>query len=198
VSRFLIGQKVSLHALSEKDEAADAPYFRWLDDLELDRYSGRSRFSNTIQRHKKYLESARGDGSLLLLGIYERGSEKHVGNISLKEIDRFNRRGWLGYMIGDRESQGKGYATEAVRMFVYYLFLKMNMVRVYTTVATEHAASIKVLERAGLEREGTLRSHILVGSAALDCFMYAALADEWTRRHGGTAEKHFENRWWGT
>ena len=43
----------------------------------------------------------------------------------------------------------------------------------------EALASARVLEKAGMTREGTLRDHGLVRGEWLDAFVYAVLEHEW-------------------
>jgi len=191
VKRFLIGKRVSLHALSEADVADEAPYFRWLDDLSLDRFVGRSRFANNSATHRDWYLKSCANSSLVVLGIFENASDCHIGNVSLKELDWHNRRGWLGYLIGEKEYHGKGIATEAVLMFTYYAFQRLNLHRVHTTVSCGNEASIRVLEKAGFREEGRFRQHIILGRELTDVLAFAALAPEWLQTHAAAARSCF-------
>jgi [ribosomal protein S5]-alanine N-acetyltransferase len=48
------------------------------------------------------------------------------------------------------EFWGKGYATEIARKVVGYGFEELNLPEIYATVDDEHAVSIRVLEKAGM------------------------------------------------
>lgn len=192
MKRFLVGRNISLHAMSEMDIAESAAYFCWLDDLELDRYVGRSRFANNGKSHRDYFNRACSDRSLVVLGIYENTSGRHIGNISLKDLDWSNRRGWLGYMIGEKAFHGKGYATEAVFIFLLYAFQRLNLHRVHTTVSVFNVASISILRRVGLKEEGRFREHIVLGREHIDVLAFGALADEWMESHSKYARAYYE------
>jgi RimJ/RimL family protein N-acetyltransferase len=50
----------------------------------------------------------------------------------------------------DPKFWGKGYATEMARKVVQYGFEELNLPQIYATVDDEHAVSIRVLEKAGM------------------------------------------------
>ena len=61
----------------------------------------------------------------------------------------------IGFTIAPRY-QGRGYATEAVRLLVGYLFARGKH-RITACCDARNAASAAVLERLGMRREGHLR-----------------------------------------
>jgi RimJ/RimL family protein N-acetyltransferase len=81
----------------------------------------------------------------------------------------------VGYLL-DRHHWGNGYATEAARAVVAWAFSVPAIRRVWATCDTANVASARVLEKAGLEREGTLRQAIVrpnLGNEPRDAFIYA-------------------------
>jgi RimJ/RimL family protein N-acetyltransferase len=52
-----------------------------------------------------------------------------------------------------RDFWGKGYATEIARRIVEYGFEELNLPEIYATVDDDHSASIRVLEKAGMNFE---------------------------------------------
>jgi RimJ/RimL family protein N-acetyltransferase len=81
----------------------------------------------------------------------------------------------VGYLL-DRRHWGNGYATEAARAIVEWAFSTPSIHRVWATCDTENVASARVLEKAGLQREGTLRRAIVrpnLSNDPRDAFVYA-------------------------
>lgn len=58
------------------------------------------------------------------------------------------------------EHRRRGYASEAVTILTDYLFLSREVNRVQGVADTDNGASIRVFERAGYTREGTLRKSL--------------------------------------
>jgi RimJ/RimL family protein N-acetyltransferase len=69
------------------------------------------------------------------------------------------RRVEFGCWIGP-ERWGRGYATEAVRAAVAYALRELRLVRVQAICDPEDRASGRVLAKAGLSLEGTLRGYL--------------------------------------
>jgi diamine N-acetyltransferase len=73
----------------------------------------------------------------------------------------------------------KGYATEATRLMVDYLFLSREIARIQAIVDVRHIASQRVLEKAGFHREGTMRDETFDRGAWRDFHLYSILRREW-------------------
>jgi len=188
---FLEGKRISLSGLSERDLEPDAPYFRWMNDLSLDEFTERSRFANHPAKHRSYYEKSAAGNSLIMLGIYDNETGRHIGNVSYKDINWYSRRGFIGYIVGEPDFTGKGIATEAVGMFMLYGFQKLNFNRINTTASVDNVASVKVLERNGFRQEGLMRQHIVNGTRKFDVGVYGALADEWLPEHADRVRNSF-------
>jgi RimJ/RimL family protein N-acetyltransferase len=77
------------------------------------------------------------------------------------------------------EYQRRGYATEALRAVLDFLFLTMNKHRVYGLVSPENGASVALLERCGLRREAHFRQSLWFKGEWVDDLIYAMLREEW-------------------
>jgi len=88
-------------------------------------------------------------GGWVQLSVEELQSGKLVGDVGLSLADREPGVVKVGYTIAP-ESQGKGYATEAIGALVRYAFetLGAEVVRAYASA--ENAASIRVAEKVGM------------------------------------------------
>ena len=62
----------------------------------------------------------------------------------------------LGYVLG-RRYWNRGYATEALQALLDWLDREEDVHRVWAVCAVANPASARVMEKAGMEREGTLR-----------------------------------------
>jgi ribosomal-protein-alanine N-acetyltransferase len=75
--------------------------------------------------------------------------------------------------------RGKGYALEATRLIVDYLFLSRNIVKIQVHTNVENKAAQKVLEKVGFIKEGTVRKHQFVRGVWTDYYLYSILREEW-------------------
>lgn len=95
-----------------------------------------------------------------------------LGMIELR-IDKF--RADFGYGIA-RQYWGYGYTTEAATVVVDWAIDQERIFRVWAICDLENVASARVLEKAGLQREGILRRFIIhpnISNEPRDCFCYS-------------------------
>jgi len=81
----------------------------------------------------------------------------------------------IGYVM-NRGYQGKGYMTESTRAIIDWALGQPSIYRVYATTDVENIASQRVMEKAGMQREGLLRKYIVhpnIGDVPRDSYMYA-------------------------
>ena len=84
----------------------------------------------------------------------------------------------IGYALIPSE-RGKGYCSEAVKIIVDYLFLSKEIVRVQAITDVGNLASQKILEKAGFEREGTIRKSAFIRGEWRDGCLYSIIREKW-------------------
>jgi len=105
-------------------------------------------------------------------------SDSVVGTISFKQLSREDSSGQLGYEVA-REQWGKGIVTEAVRAVLSHGFDTMGLNRIGAYCWEGNTASQRVMEKAGMRYEGTLRQLRYAKGAYRDIRFYSVLAEEW-------------------
>lgn len=94
------------------------------------------------------------------LTIIDKQVKEIVGTITIR-VDKKNNKGELGYWIG-RDFWGKGYASEAVNRMIEFGFIELHLNKIWASAISRNIASIKVLEKSGFQKEGTLRQNKLL------------------------------------
>lgn len=84
----------------------------------------------------------------------------------------------IGFTL-DPRFQRRGYATEAARALLGYLFAARSKHRVMARCDPRNVASAAVLERLGMRREGHLRESSWAKGEWTDDLVYAILDHEW-------------------
>ena len=100
-----------------------------------------------------------------------------IGAIGM-EVQREHDRGEIGYWIGV-PYWGRGYMTEAVRAVLGWAFESLGLNRVFAEHFTRNAASGRVMQKAGMRHEGSLRQHDKKWDAYLDVEVYGILDSDW-------------------
>lgn len=111
------------------------------------------------------------------LAVESRELGSLVGAVRMSINSREHARGDIGYLVA-REHWGKGYATQAARLIVRFGFEQLWLHRIFAHVRPDNAASIRVLEKAGLSLEGRLRRHMRMHDGSWrDSLLYAVVRD---------------------
>ncbi len=107
---------------------------------------------------------------------------------AIERIDDSQFMGLFGLTLGTKKNQraevyyklfpdywNKGYATEALNLVLDYCFNKLALHRVEAGCAVANLASIAVLEKVGMTREGRGRQKLALQSGWSDNYEYAIL-----------------------
>jgi RimJ/RimL family protein N-acetyltransferase len=84
----------------------------------------------------------------------------------------------IGYALLPNE-RGKGYATEATKIIVDYLFLSKDTVRIQAHIDPKNIASQKVVEKNGFKKEGLIRKCFFSKGEWRDMLLYSILREDW-------------------
>ncbi|GGI39389.1 GNAT family N-acetyltransferase [Mammaliicoccus stepanovicii] len=147
-------------------------------------YSGANKKDSDYQLYnyrkniEKYLEEMKNDDGYHYV-IIEGKSHKIIGTINLFAVVRHNMQScMMGYAL-DEAYGGKGYATQAAQKLINIAFEELGFHRVEAGVQPVNKASIRVLEKAGMTREGLNRSNVRVNGVWKDHYLYAIVNDRY-------------------
>lgn len=110
------------------------------------------------------------------LAVARRADGRLIGSCGIRLKDAPDAG--MGYVYV-RDAWGQGYGTEAARSLLDAGFRQLGLHRIWATCDPENSGSARVLEKAGMRREGHLRRHAWVKGRWRDSLLYAVLEDEW-------------------
>ena len=101
-----------------------------------------------------------------------------AGGVNIRFFEE-HRVSEIGYGVA-RRLWGQGFATEAARIVIGAAFREHpDLMRVRARADGPNAASIRVMEKLGMRREGLLRQDRLCRGALVDHVVYGLLRKEW-------------------
>lgn len=106
-----------------------------------------------------------------------RSTDRVIGGGRLWIESAQHREGSIGYTLA-RASWGQGYATELASGLLQFGFETLGLHRIHAIVEPDNTASMRVLEKSGMQREGYLREHRYAKGLWRDSVLYAILARE--------------------
>jgi RimJ/RimL family protein N-acetyltransferase len=118
-----------------------------------------------------------GDG--LAAAVILPGTGALIGDVSLHWASRVDRQGELGFVFHPTFHR-RGYATEAARPILDFAFGELGLHRVSATAEERNLASIRVLEKLGMRREGHMIENEWIKGEWQSEVLYAILDREWS------------------
>jgi RimJ/RimL family protein N-acetyltransferase len=104
-----------------------------------------------------------------------------IGDCALRVDEHEPYRAEVGFTLA-RESQGRGFASEAVARVLDYAFGALGLHRIIAIADCRNAPSVALLERLGMRREGHFLENIWFKGRWADEYLYAVLRHEWPRK----------------
>lgn len=126
-------------------------------------------------RLKRYAEDLRGDLAYPFF-VFRAVDNELVGGVTLGNIRRgCAQSGSLGYWMGEPYA-GRGLMSAAVSALLPFAFDALRLHRVEAACLESNAASIRLLEKTGFQREGHARQYLCINGIWQDHLLFARLA----------------------
>lgn len=168
--QLLQNDKIKLRALEPEDLV-----FLFSTENDSDFWevsSTQTPFSKNIL--KQYLENAHQDiyeAKQLRLVIVDVKNENNIGLIDLFDFNPQHRRAGIGILIL-KKYQNKGYAAEALKLFINYAFKKLNLHQIYANIPYDNLKSISLFKKLGFNKIGTKKDWIISDNLFKDVNLY--------------------------
>ena len=120
---------------------------------------------------------------MLSWAIVLKENQRFIGRFQMEEWSDEDHRAAVGYRLG-KQYWGKGYATEALRAVIAYLFEQTTVNRIDAVTWRENSASARVMEKAGMRFEGLARQRRFAKGAFRDRKSYAILREDFFNEKG--------------
>jgi [ribosomal protein S5]-alanine N-acetyltransferase len=117
-------------------------------------------------------ERWRCDGEMLHLVIADRAADAYIGEVVA--ILGEHRVAELGCAVVP-SARRQGVASEALRLVALWGFAVLGLARAHVFVAQQNTIALRLAERAGFRREGTLRSYFEIDGVRLDAVVLSRL-----------------------
>ena len=129
----------------------------------------------------KFNANCRRTGTSYEFGIFEKGSDRLLGNIGVVNINGRCSHATLAYYI-DPGMWNRGIATEAGEVILEYAFRTLALNRVGAVCMTGNAPSRRVLEKLGFTFEGIARQEIMKDGIFYDVAHYGMLSEDYAKK----------------
>ena len=130
-------------------------------------------YEHYLSMHKKGMESH--NISLHFFLLTDKITGTPMGECGFHTLNKKHRRAELFYSLRNDEYKQKGFMTEALAPILAFGFHELNLHRIAAFVADWNTASVKLLEKYGFTKEGTMREDYCVDGKNEDSDCYSLL-----------------------
>jgi diamine N-acetyltransferase len=116
----------------------------------------------TEEGHRQWVQTMIETGKAVQMMICDMETDKPLGSVYIRDIDRSHKKGEYGIFIGEGEARGRGVGTGAAVLMLRYAFTVLHLHKVYLRVFADNLAAIRSYEKAGFAREGYLRDEVCI------------------------------------
>ncbi len=171
------GERIYLRSLGVRD--ISKKYISWLNDREVNRFLSIRGQRQSYETVRDYVDSFKRSQNKILLGIFLKDNDQHIGNVTISSIDWQNKFGAVGLCIGDKKCWRKGYGSEVLKCVKELVFGMIGLNRLEASVNVENTASVALFGKAGFKVEGRLRQREKMGNRYLDGVIMGILRSEY-------------------
>jgi ribosomal-protein-alanine N-acetyltransferase len=146
---------------------------RWEPTWRRDELTEGSYRARVIRGKQEYAS-----GQAVPLLLFHRENMTLLGGITIGYIRRGAAQScMIGYWMGEAHA-GQGHMFAALQLVIPYLVSGLELHRIEAACIPDNARSIRLLEKAGFQREGYLRGYLKINGQWHDHVMFSLLATD--------------------
>ena len=170
-------ERLTIRALKASDVPA---LLEWMPDKSLYTYWGKGP-GKTDKNPNLLFEKEEKPTKSFHLGIILKENQKAIGELWVYLIEN-DRMGKVAIRLS-KDYHGRGIASESLNAMMKFCFENTELKRIWTDVDVRNAASVRLLEKCGFQREGMIRQGKMV-STWCDYYIYGLLKEDIVNRMG--------------
>ena len=162
---------------------ADAMYRNWAASPEVTKFLTWPAYTSldAVQKRMQIWQDGYASPEYYQWMIVPKDFGEAIGSISVVELDNTVESAEIGYCIGTPWWH-RGYTSEALQGVLNYLFAQVGFQRIAARHDPNNPHSGHVMQKCGMQYEGTLRRADHNNQGVCDTSYYSILREEWEAR----------------
>lgn len=176
----LRGQAISLRAVTETD--VTETYVGWLNDPVVNQFLETRFEKQTLRSVGEFVQRTNASADQYLFAICLNIDGAHIGNIKLGPIIPHHDCADVSLFIGNKQSWGQGYATQAIKLISEFAFEALKLRKLSAGAYAPNTGSISAFLKAGYSTEGSRPRHYLLDGKPCDVVLMGRCRNEESSR----------------
>ena len=157
---YLETPRFILRRLNSDDKFSN--YLSWIRDTSSNPYIHGANINTELRHLKKYVAEKNSSKNALLLGIFLKQENTHIGNLKFEPIFEY-KDATLGILIGETSWRGVGAGFEVISHALDFVFSQYNLKTIKLGVHPNNINAIKLYKKLGFNnylREQRVKNEI--------------------------------------
>ncbi len=169
----LTGAKLILEPMNSNHCTSE--YISWMNDPVVCFNNRHGEDTYTIDQGQNYICHLKNSSNTIAWALLLKSNHKHIGNISLNDINWRNSSGEISILIGDQDAWGKGFGEEACGLVREYAFERLRLHRVWLEMTTRNKSMVGIARRLGFTQCGIVKEAMFKLGEFLDLTLWSCL-----------------------
>lgn len=174
--RFIEAERLYLREVRPDD--VNGRYYAWMNDPDVTRFLESRFYPNSMESLRTYVTERLADHTSVFLAIVLKDGDRHIGNIKIGPINWIHRHADIGLLIGEKDTWGKGFATEAIVAVTNYGFRNLNLHKLTAGCYDTNDGSARAFLKAGFVEEGRRAQYFFSDGHYVDMVLLGRVRDE--------------------
>ena len=174
ITKILDGKKVFLRPIQMEDTSL---IVRWRNNKNV-QHNFVFQEVFTDEMHENWMRTRIASGDVVQYIIVAKEENLPIGSIYFRDIDAKNHSAEYGIFIGEDSARGKGYGSEAAKLFVDFGLSELNLHRIMLRVFADNSQAIQSYRNAGFVKEGVARDMVYQNGTYRDMVFMSIIAGE--------------------
>ena len=151
-------------------------YLSWVQNPEVTQYlEVRHAPPRSSAALLEFVDKMNADPHNLLVGIFIKDVDKHIGCVKLGPINAEHKRADIGFLIGEKSCWGQGYASEAIVALAEYALVRLGLEKLMAGCYEQNVGSAKALLKAGFSNDARQPQHAIFEGMRVDVLLFGKL-----------------------
>jgi len=146
---FISTERFFLRELTEDD--ATERYLSWFGDYNTKKFILSAANTTSLLFLRQYILDRINRKDILFLGIFEKKSGLHIGNIKYEPVNSNLGYTIMGILIGDYSFRGKGVSSEVLKATATWLNAHRQIEQILLGVSKDNIGAIRSYEKTGFK-----------------------------------------------
>ena len=127
-------------------------YLSWMKNPLENQYILSAKNSYSIEELRTFIDICNKDENTILLGIYDKIDDNHIGNIKYDNINNLDKTAYLGILIGEQRYRKIGVAKQTITVSIKWLNENLGIENMLLSVYNSNIHALRLYQKLGFWR----------------------------------------------